>query len=65
VVTLCGACIVTNNKNNNNRDLFRGINEFKKGYRPRNNIIEDENGNLLSDPHSVLNRWKGKVPVLN
>jgi hypothetical protein len=38
--------------------LYRGINEFKKGYQPRINIIKDENGNLLADPHSVLNGWK-------
>jgi hypothetical protein len=38
--------------------LYRGINEFKKGYRPRINIIKDENGNLLADPQSILNRWK-------
>jgi hypothetical protein len=48
----------TNNKNKNNRDLNRGINEFKKGYQSRINIIRDENGNLLSYPHSILNRWK-------
>jgi hypothetical protein len=35
------------------RDLNRGINEFKKGYQPRINIIKDENGNLLTDPQSV------------
>jgi hypothetical protein len=38
--------------------LYRGTNEFKKGYQPRINIIKDENGNLLADPQSVLNRWK-------
>jgi hypothetical protein len=48
----------TNNKNKNIRDLYRGINEFKKGYQPRINIIKDENGNLLADLHSGLNRWE-------
>jgi hypothetical protein len=38
--------------------LYRGINEFKKGCRPRINIIKDENSNLLADPQNVLNRWK-------
>jgi hypothetical protein len=38
--------------------LYRGINEFKKGYQLRINIIKDENDNLLADPQSVLNRWK-------
>jgi hypothetical protein len=35
----------TNNKIKNIRYLYRGINEFKKGYQPRINIIKDENGN--------------------
>jgi hypothetical protein len=35
-----------------------GINEFKKGYQPRINTIKDENGNLLADPQSALNKWK-------
>jgi hypothetical protein len=48
----------TNNKNKNIRDLYRGINEFKKGYQPRINIIKDENGNPLADLQNVLNRWK-------
>jgi hypothetical protein len=40
--------------------LYRGINEFKKDYQPRitNVTIKDENGNLIADPQSVLNRWK-------
>jgi hypothetical protein len=48
----------TNNTNKNSRDLYRGINKFKKGYQPRINTIKDESGNLLADPWSVLNRWK-------
>jgi hypothetical protein len=47
-----------NNENKNIRDLYRGINEFKKGYQPRIHIIKDENGNLIADPQSALNRWK-------
>jgi hypothetical protein len=50
----------TNNKNKNNRDLYRGLNEFKKGYQPRINIIK------YADPHSVLNRCKNSFnQVLN
>jgi hypothetical protein len=48
----------TKNKNKNIRDLYRGINEFKKEYEPRINIIKDENGNVIADPQGVLNRWK-------
>jgi hypothetical protein len=36
----------TNSKNKNNRDLYRGINDFKKGYQPRTNVVKDENGNM-------------------
>jgi hypothetical protein len=46
------------NNNKNIRDLYRGINEFRKGYQPRINIIKGENDNLLADPQNVLNRRK-------
>jgi hypothetical protein len=36
----------------------RSIDEFKKKHQPRINAIKDENGNLLADPQSVLNRLK-------
>jgi hypothetical protein len=48
----------TNNKNQNIKDLYRGINELKKGYQPRIHIIKDENGNLIADSQNVLNRFK-------
>jgi hypothetical protein len=48
----------SNSKNKNIRDLYRGINEFKKGYQPRTNLLKDEKGDLLADPHKILNRWK-------
>ena len=31
----------TNNKIQNIRDLYRGINDFKKGYQPRCNIVRE------------------------
>jgi hypothetical protein len=48
----------SDSKNKNVRDLYRGINEFKKGYQPRTNLVKDERGDLLADPHKILNRWK-------
>jgi hypothetical protein len=48
----------SNGKNKNIRDLYRGINEFKKGYRPRINLVKDDRGDLLADPHKILNIWK-------
>jgi hypothetical protein len=50
--------IASNSKNKNIRDIYRGINNFKKGYQPRNNLVKNENGDLLADSHSILNRWK-------
>jgi hypothetical protein len=48
----------SNSKNKNIKDLYRGINEIKKGYRPRTDLVKDERGDLLADPHKILNRWK-------
>jgi hypothetical protein len=50
--------LVKNSKNKNIRDLYRGINEFKRGYQPRSNLVKDEKGHLLVDSHHILNRWK-------
>jgi hypothetical protein len=47
----------SNNKNRNIRDLYRGINEFKKGYQLRANLVKDEKGDLLVGPHKIVNRW--------
>jgi hypothetical protein len=41
--------LATKSKNKNIRDLNRGINEFKRGYQLRNNLVKDENGDLLAD----------------
>ncbi|KAJ4427810.1 hypothetical protein ANN_25493 [Periplaneta americana] len=38
--------------------LYQGIKEFKNGYQARVNVIHDENGDLLADSYSILNRWK-------
>jgi hypothetical protein len=46
----------TNSKNKNIRDLYRGINDFKKGYQPRTNVVKDEKGDLVADSHSILTR---------
>ena len=48
----------TNSKFQNIRDLYRGINDFKKGYQPRCNIVKDEKGDLVADSHSIVARWR-------
>jgi hypothetical protein len=49
--------LATNSKIKNIRDLYEEINEFKRGYQPKNNLVKDENGDLLADSHNILNRW--------
>jgi len=48
----------TNSKIQNIRDVYRGINYFKKGYQPRCNIVKDEKGDLVADSHSIVARWR-------
>ena len=48
----------TNSEINNVRDLYRGINDFKKGYQSRTTIVKDEKGDLMADSHSIMVRWR-------
>jgi len=51
----------TNSKIKNIRDLYRGINDFKEGYQPRTNIVRDETGDLVTDYHSIMVRWRNHI----
>jgi hypothetical protein len=44
----------TSSKNKNIRYLYIGINEFKKGYQQRTNLVKYENRDLLADSHYIL-----------
>jgi hypothetical protein len=46
-----------NSRNKNIRNLYREINSFKRGYKPRSNLVQDANGDLLAGSH-ILNKWK-------
>jgi hypothetical protein len=48
----------TSSRNKSTRSLYRGINEFKRGYQSRNNIEKDENGDLLANYRNILKRLK-------
>jgi hypothetical protein len=56
--------LAMNSKNKNIRDLYRGINEFKRGYQLRSNLVKDENSDLLADSHNILNRQKSYLSHL-
>ena len=47
-----------NSKIHNIRDLYRGINDFKKGCQPRCNIVKDEKVDLVADTHNIVVRLR-------
>jgi hypothetical protein len=47
---------MNNSKIKKIRDLYRGINDLKKGYQPITNIVKDEKGDLVTDIYSILVR---------
>jgi hypothetical protein len=56
--------LATNSKNKNMRYLYKEINDFKRSYQPRSNLVKDENGDLLADFNTILNRWKSYFSVI-
>ena len=54
----------TNSKIKYIRDLEKGINDFKKGYQPRTNNVKNGKGDLFTDSHSILARWRNHVSQL-
>jgi len=44
--------------------LYRGINDLKKGYRPRTDIVKNKKSDLVADSHSILARWKNHFSQL-
>jgi hypothetical protein len=49
--------IERNSKNKNIRDLHGDIKEFKTDYQPITNLLKDERGDQLADPHIILSSW--------
>jgi hypothetical protein len=43
--------------------LGGGISNFKKGYQPRT-IVKNEKGDLITDSHSILSRWRNHFSQL-
>jgi hypothetical protein len=46
------------------RDFYRGFNDFKKGYQPRNNMVKDKRGDLVTGYYSILDRWRNHIAQL-
>jgi hypothetical protein len=56
--------VASNSKTKIIRDLYRGINEFKKGNQPRSNLVKEDNGDMLADSHDIL-RVGGRTTTLS
>ena len=48
----------TKSKIKNIRDIYRGINDFRKGSQPRCNMFTDEKVDLVADSHRIAARWR-------
>ena len=48
----------TNSKSKNIRNLYRGISDLKKGYKPRTNIVKHEKGDRVTDSYCIVARWR-------
>jgi hypothetical protein len=46
--------LAMNSKKKNTRNMYRGMNEFKRGYQSRNNLVKDENGDLLAELQNIF-----------
>ena len=50
--------IESNRRNRRAREQYRGINEVRKGFRPRTNMIRDKNGVVLVNESEIKERWR-------
>jgi hypothetical protein len=41
--------------------MYRDVNDFKSAYQPGTNIVQDEKGDLVTDFHSVLAKWRNHL----
>ena len=56
----------TSSNNKNIRDMYKGINDLKKGHQPGRNIVKDENGDRVAGSHSIKARWRNYIsPLFN
>ena len=45
-------------------DFYRGISYLQNGYQSTTNIVKDEKGDLITDSHSILARWRNHFSQL-
>ena len=46
--------------------MYKGINDMMKGYQPRTKKVKNEKGDLVTDSHSIMARWRNSFSqILN
>jgi len=48
----------------NIRDLYKGINDFKKGYQPRFHRVQNDKGDLVTECQSISAKWRNQFSQL-
>lgn len=43
---------------NHSRKFYREVREIRKGYQPTTQILEDDNGDLISDKEQIITTWR-------
>ena len=38
--------------------MYKGINEFKKGYQPHAYVIKKHDGTIVAETTSIISRWE-------
>ena len=44
--------------------MYRGINDCKKGYKSRTDVVKDEKGDLFVDSNCIVDMWRNFIPQL-
>ena len=50
---------------NSTKDLCQGVRNLSRKFKPRNDTIKDENGQILFDGDKVKERWREYCSELN
>ena len=47
-----------NHRNKNIQEMYKGVNDFKKGNQPRSYVTKKDDGTLVADTACILTRWE-------
>ena len=50
--------IESNSRENNPREIYKGINSIQKGFQSRSQLMKDENGNIIAVESELIDRWE-------